>query len=150
MYYTLGFVYGDGQFKDNRAEVVICVEAKKRCIVGLKNIGFGSYENSKGFTKIFFNEHEMFVNRDSFVFPADVLIDHNLKHKAQFIAGLFDASGVVDNGAILLLYKKFHFLSDVRTVLSHLHIDSSIDAGVLSTPHTSLFSTIIPTLRLCR
>lgn len=150
MLYTLGFVYGDGQFKNNRAEVTICMAEKKCCIAGLERIGFGSYENSIGFTKIYFNDDEMFVNRDQFVFPLDVIETHNLTHKAQFIAGLYDASGVFENGQILLLYKNPTFLKHVMKVLSQMHIDSDIDAGVLSIKNISLFKALVPTLRLLK
>lgn len=166
LYYTFGYIYGDGTFhkKYPRAEVTLCTKESKSCFGAMD----GSLQtspaklDSRGYTRVYFKNHPLFDKRDKNVFPDD-LYEATSEAQLAFIAGLFDADGnyFEQQNRVRLASKSKDFLIGVRRLLEQLSILSGIStAGIstygqkqgymltINTEYVNRFAELVPTHRL--
>lgn len=165
--YMMGFIYGDGSFRDGHAEVSICCESKKMCSAFIKahvhDLEFSVVKDGRRYERLYFKtNHVLFGGRNKSVFPKDFRTDCGYSARS-FLAGLFDADGSYDpiQKRVRLGSVHFDFLRDCQRMLEWLGIQSNISKGsqsgytgaaswqlVVSADSVSEFARLIPTLRL--
>jgi hypothetical protein len=161
-HYTMGFLYGDGHFRDGHAEVSIFTESKRRCFDLLDKSSFTHSLDAKG-NRIYFNTNrEQFGGRTKDVFPEDYRRGHFIGVRA-FLAGLFDADGSYDEEQNRIRLGSIHrsFLLDCQRMLEGFGIQSSVGAGsnsgftgepswqlTVAASSVSEFARVIPTIRI--
>lgn len=138
VYYTLGYVYGDGTFNRSypRAEVTLCTDASKKCLDGLSRALITSFteKDSRGYTRVYFGNNDIFKDRHKAIFPEDLFSQPD-RAKVAFIAGLFDSDGnyFEKQNRVRLSSKHKDFLVGVRRLLESLGIMSGISTAGIST-----------------
>lgn len=164
--YTLGFIYGDGSFRQcsSNAELSVCSEDKEVCLEYLDYslVTSVNEHDNRGYIRVYFECNDLFNARNKAVFPVE-LFTAPTNEKVSFIAGLFDADGnyVADTNRVRLGSSQYDFLIGVRRLLESVGILSSINIGsksgycgrpsytlVVSTAYVSEFASVIPTKRL--
>ena len=165
--YTLGFLYGDGHFRDGHAELSVFAEAKMPCLDFIKlktRLAYSEAADSRALARLYFNtDRERLGGRCKETFPADMKTDHEYTARA-FLAGLFDADGNYDAEQDRVRLGSMHlgFLQDVRRTLEYIgiqaHITQSGTSGfiegkpcwqlVVASNSVSDFAALIPTIRL--
>lgn len=137
--YTLGYLYGDGSFRDGRAEVTLCSAESKLCKTSLtSSTGFNckvTERDRRGYTRIYYRKEPIFFDRFKDKFPEDVTQWEQDYFRASFIAGLFDADGNWEptRKKIRLCSKHRGFLDGTRRLLESLGILSHVSKNGVST-----------------
>jgi len=160
--YTMGFIWGDGSLVGkSRAEVAICHESKKPCAERFAGISSKTVD-SRGYDRYYFNQNPLYFNQSKERIP-DVLKTNRYEWVAEFLAGLFDADGNVDQAQhrIRLSSSKLLFLQECQRLLETLGVLSSINKGsasgytgnptwmlVVSASYVKQFLNVVPTVRL--
>lgn len=160
--YLMGFLYGDGSFRDNRADLTICTPEKLECMANfvdhqwITNI---NKEDGRGYTRLYLKS-DTFLNRTKETFPTDIT---NANSMASFVAGLFDSDGSydLDQNRIRLASNHKGFLEAARRALETLGIQSGITTSgisqfgnnvgyllVINSGSVNRFKETIPTTRL--
>ncbi len=165
--YAMGFLYGDGSFREDHAELSICDDTKAPCGVFIKqhcSLKWSPMNDKRGFDRMYFAvNHAVFAGRNKETFPEDFRTGGANVARA-FVAGLFDADGSYDpvQHRIRLSSAHFEFLRDCQRVLEWLGIQSNISVGsesgykegrpswqlVIAAGSVTDFAHIIPTIRL--
>lgn len=154
--YTLGWLYGDGSFRENGgADLTLCTNESKACaefIVGHNSV---NQHDGRGYTRFYFSTRQFEGRVKETVPSVDVT--------PSFVAGLFDADGNfgADQKRIRLASVHEGFLHDVRRglealgILSHVSSNGTSTYGqskvfqlVIAASSMKTFAAIIPTKRL--
>ena len=164
--YTLGYVYGDGSFGNNRAEATFCTDASKRCaevVSGSSRVSSVNPKDGRGYTRIYFtSDRNYWANRSKEEFPNDV---YQMSHDGicSFVAGLFDADGNHEPAQTRFRLASKHegFLRGTARALEQIGILANISKAGISTfgqsqgyqlvvmgDYVETFSNIIPTVRV--
>lgn len=163
--YTMGFLYGDGSFRDGHAEVTLCTSEKKSCLSYLTaspqlsvTVGCrGEYD------RLYYStDHKRFDGRRKDWFPRE-MFSAPLGSLASFLAGLFDADGNYDAGQHRIRLSSVHpgFLRDVARALETLGVLAHVSKGgpsgyggrvssqlVVASEYNETFARIVPTKRI--
>ena len=137
--YTLGYLYGDGSFRNGRAEVTLCTEESKSCRNMLdSNVGYEcsvTEKDKRGYTRIYYRKSDSLLNRFKDKFPEDVPKWNQDYFKVSFLAGLFDADGNWEptQKKIRLCSKHVEFLNGTRRLLESIGILSHVSKNGIST-----------------
>lgn len=155
--YTLGWLYGDGSFRDGRAELTLCSDESKACLPYIAGYTGSKMEDSRGYIRLYWNS-----GFDGHVkeYAPRLLGNREIR---SFIAGLFDADGnwEPNQKRVRLASKHFGFLRDVARYLEDLGIIAHVSKAGISTygqsqgyqlvvaaEYSERFSRIIPTRRV--
>lgn len=161
-HYTMGFLYGDGHFRDAHAEVSVFAESKRLCFARMTHSSFPHSVNAE-LNRIYFNTNPMeFGGRRKDVFPFEYRAGIGIGLRS-FLAGLFDADGSYDEEQHRIRLGSIHreFLLDCQRVLEMFSIQANVgigsDSGYTGEPSWQLtiaagsvseFLRTIPTIRL--
>lgn len=160
--YTMGFVFGDGTFNGDKADVSLCTPEKKSCRIRFDEtlISSETLEDPRGHHRIYMKSGDFNVFRTKEKLP-QALHAWERDAKIAFVAGLFDADGSFEDGRVRLSSVNKEVLQDVRRLLEELGIMAGISrAGVsgysgsigwllvVQSSFVSKFARVVPTCRL--
>jgi ribonucleotide reductase alpha subunit len=163
--YTLGYIYGDGSFANNRAEITFCTVESKECAKTVSEASLLSsinWNDGRGYVRAYFKASEWWTGREKEIFPTDVYTSSK-SFAAAFLAGLFDADGNWEptQHRIRLASKHEGFLRGVALLLEQYGILAGVSKAGTSTfgkaqgyqlvvmsEYNQKFLDFVPTIRL--
>lgn len=158
--YTLGYLYGDGHFRnDSTAEVTFCVPEKLALLprlTGVRSVG----NDGRGYQRAYVTGDFAALSKEHV--PSSIM-NSSISARASFVAGVFDADGNYDSKQKRVRLASVHrsFLRDVALVLESLGILAHVSNGgpsgyggrdcsqlVIASQYNQRFGEIIPTGRV--
>ena len=127
--YTLGWLYGDGSFRDGHAELTLCSDESKECAPFMdSSLHNGFKDDGRGYLRAYFPTNEWLEGRSKGRLPTE-------DATPSVLAGLFDADGNVNQKQHRVRLSTVHesFAHDVRRALESLGILAHVSKSGHST-----------------